>query len=114
VPIEALPPGTWALDARSHRMVGERRGEVFRLGDRMNVEIVRVDPVLRRVDLALSGTSGGGVAGLSGGRSRPATTTVRGGRGRGGRPPARGGKPARGPRPKEGRRSGRAGRRRRG
>ena len=113
VPIEALPPGTWTLDARSHRLVGERRGEVFRLGDRMNVDIVRVDPVLRRVDLALVGTSGGGVASLSGGRARPAATTVRGGRGRKGRSPARGGAPARRPRAKEGRRSGRAGHRRR-
>ncbi|PYT06342.1 MAG: ribonuclease R [Acidobacteria bacterium] len=109
VPIEALPPGVWRHDPGAHRLIGSRPGQVFRLGDRLEVDVVRVDPVFRRVEFAPAGSPGGGIAVMAGrrgrerGRVRPAGVAVFGevpvvsggrvrrGRGRPGKGPAKGG-----------------------
>jgi len=72
VPVMALPPGLWRVDDRSHRLVGSRPGQVYRLGDRLDVDIVRVDRIFRRVEFTVAGSPGGGraAADRAGGRAR--------------------------------------------
>ncbi|MBX5467863.1 MAG: ribonuclease R [Firmicutes bacterium] len=53
VRLESLPQDHWRYDAVHYRLSGERTGLVFRLGDVVEVEVVRVDRQLRRIDLAL-------------------------------------------------------------
>ncbi len=53
---ERLGAEAFEHDARSHALRGTRSGTVFRLGDRIEVRVTRVDPIARRVDLA--GTDG--------------------------------------------------------
>ena len=62
VPVTALPPGLWRADGRSHRLVGPRPGQVYRLGDRIEVTIDRVDRTFRRVEFSVVGSPGGGRA----------------------------------------------------
>src|SRR5690606_27960371 len=53
VHITALPQDYYHFDAAHHRLVGERTGRVFRLGDLLSVQVVRVDLDERKIDLEL-------------------------------------------------------------
>jgi ribonuclease R len=50
--IKSLVDDTYDFEPRSHSLVG-RRGNSFRLGDLIRVEIARVDPDLRELDFRL-------------------------------------------------------------
>ncbi len=54
VRVEELGSDFWEHAPSRHELRGRRTGRAFRLGDRMRVRVVRVDPVRRRVDLALA------------------------------------------------------------
>ena len=41
----------YAFDAVKHRLVGERTGKIYRLGDYMHVQVVRVDLDERKIDI---------------------------------------------------------------
>ena len=45
VPVSTLGDDAFLLDERHQALVGQRRGEVFALGDRVKVELVEADPV---------------------------------------------------------------------
>jgi ribonuclease R len=49
---ERLGAEAFEHDARIHALRGTRSGTVFRLGDRIEVRVTRVDPIARRVELA--------------------------------------------------------------
>lgn len=53
VHITALPQDYYHFDAAHHRLVGERTGQVFRLGDQLSVQVARVDLDERKIDLEL-------------------------------------------------------------
>ncbi len=80
--IKSLVDDTYDFEPRSHSLVG-RRGNTFRLGDPIRVEIVRVDPDLRELDFRLVS---------KGGRTRPARA---GGKKRGGKDGKKAGKAGR-------------------
>jgi ribonuclease R len=48
VPVADIPGDYYQLDAASHTLVGRRSGQRFRLGDRVSVQVARVDKLLRR------------------------------------------------------------------
>jgi ribonuclease R len=50
VHITSLRNDYYAFDAVKHRLVGERSGQVYRLGDKMSVMVVRVDLDERKID----------------------------------------------------------------
>lgn len=50
VHITALKNDYYTYDAAKHRLVGERRGQRYRLGDRMSVIVARVDLSERKID----------------------------------------------------------------
>ncbi len=52
--IERLGEEWFEYDERGHALAGERSGTLFRLGDRIEVRVTRVDTIARRVDLALA------------------------------------------------------------
>ena len=49
---EVLGDETWEVDAVRHRLLGASSGRVLQIGDRFDVRVDRVDPVLRRIDLS--------------------------------------------------------------
>ncbi len=53
VHITNLPHDYYHFEAAQHRLVGDRTRQVFRLGDQMVVQVVRVDLDERKVDLEL-------------------------------------------------------------
>ncbi|MCV6628064.1 MAG: ribonuclease R [Cellvibrionaceae bacterium] len=53
VHISALPQDYYHFEAAQHRLVGEKSRQVFRLGDPLRVQVVRVDLDERKVDLEL-------------------------------------------------------------
>lgn len=53
VHVTSLRNDYYALDAVKHRLVGERSGQVYRLGDRMTVLVTRVDLDERKIDFDL-------------------------------------------------------------
>lgn len=53
VHISALPKDYYHFEAAQHRLVGEKSRQVFRLGDELKVQVVRVDLDERKVDLEL-------------------------------------------------------------
>ncbi len=55
VHVSSLKSDYYNFDASHHRLVGERSGTVFRLGDDVQVQVVRVDLDDRKVDLELLG-----------------------------------------------------------
>ncbi|MCL6562158.1 MAG: ribonuclease R [Firmicutes bacterium] len=59
VRVESLPRDHWVYDPVHYRLRGERTGIGFRLGDTVEVEVVRVDRQLRRIDLGLVLPQGG-------------------------------------------------------
>jgi ribonuclease R len=48
VPIAEIPNDAYQLDPSLHALVGRRSGKRFRIGDRIPVQVVRVDKLLRR------------------------------------------------------------------
>jgi ribonuclease R len=48
VPAAEIPDDNYQLDSNQHALVGKRTGRRFRLGDRIPVQVVRVDKLLRR------------------------------------------------------------------
>ncbi len=50
VHITSLRNDYYAFDATKHRLVGERSGQVYRLGDKMTVMVARVDLDERKID----------------------------------------------------------------
>ena len=61
VHITGLPRDYYNFEAAHHRLVGERTGRVFRLGDRLNVIVTRVDVDERKIDFDLvDGSHDGG------------------------------------------------------
>jgi len=50
VHITALKNDYYRFDAQHHRLVGERTGKVYRLGDRIRVRVARVDLDAREID----------------------------------------------------------------
>ena len=56
VHITALPQDYYRFDAPKHRLVGERTRKVFRIGDQVRVQVVRVDLDERKVDFELVGS----------------------------------------------------------
>ncbi|MFE8072715.1 ribonuclease R [Marinobacteraceae bacterium S3BR75-40.1] len=55
VHVSALHGDFYHFDPVKHRLVGERTGLVFRLGDEMRVQVARVDLEDRKIDLELVG-----------------------------------------------------------
>ena len=55
VHITGLPQDYYQHDATHHRLVGERTRQVFRLGDELKVQVVRVDLDERKIDFELTG-----------------------------------------------------------
>jgi len=55
VHITGLPQDYYNFDAAHHRLVGERTGQAFRLGDELAVQVVRVDLDERKIDFELAG-----------------------------------------------------------
>lgn len=55
VHVTALPKDYYTHEASQHRMVGERTGRIFRLGDKLTVKVVRVNLDERKIDFELAG-----------------------------------------------------------
>lgn len=53
VHITGLPKDYYSHEAAHHRLVGERTGRIFRLGDELRVMVVRVDLNERKIDFGL-------------------------------------------------------------
>ena len=81
VHVTGLPKDYYNHEAAQHRMVGERTGRIFRLGDKLRVKVVRVNLDERKIDFELAGeeTSGnhlgankpaGKFTGKAGGKAR--------------------------------------------
>lgn len=51
--ITSLPKDYYGFDPISHRLVGENRGMIFRLSDKLNVRLTNVDMDERRIDFEL-------------------------------------------------------------
>lgn len=58
--ITALPSDYYHFDAPKQRLVGERTRKVFKLGDRLRVQVARVDLDDRKIDFELIGTLSSG------------------------------------------------------
>ncbi len=79
VHVTALKNDYYHFDPSHHRLVGERSGRVYRLGDPIEVRVVRVDLDERKIDLALP-DEGGGEAPSPGGSRRSRRRGKRGGK----------------------------------
>jgi ribonuclease R len=55
VHVTGLPKDYYNHEASQHRMVGERTGRIFRLGDKLTVKVVRVNLDERKIDFELAG-----------------------------------------------------------
>jgi ribonuclease R len=58
VHVSSLSNDYYHFDAAKHRLVGERTGQSYRLGDQVEVVVVRVDLEDRRIDFELKGLIG--------------------------------------------------------
>ncbi len=56
VPVSEIPNDYYQLDPSLHALVGRRSGQRFRLGDRIRVQVARVDKLLRRVYFVPTGS----------------------------------------------------------
>ena len=56
--VASLDSDYYFFDAPGHRLVGESSGKVYRLGDRIEVVLVRVAPEERKIDFALPSAAG--------------------------------------------------------
>jgi ribonuclease R len=57
VHISTLPDDYYYFDEASHSLVGQRTKRTFRLGDKVQVTVVRVDLARRQLDFRIKGTS---------------------------------------------------------
>ncbi len=57
VHVTQLPPDYWVFNEQQHTLIGERTHQVFRLADKVQVKVVRVDLDARRIDFALVGSA---------------------------------------------------------
>jgi ribonuclease R len=71
VHITALPEDYYHFDPVHHHLTGERRRRVFRLGDRLQVRLMRVDLDERKIDLDYLGREGEPVAAPAAARDAP-------------------------------------------
>jgi ribonuclease R len=87
VHISELGNDYFHFDAVRHQLLGERTGQRYRIGDRIAVQVARVDLTTSRIDFVLApGTRLRGPLAASGQRAgKGARAAERGGRGRGGR-----------------------------
>ncbi len=69
VHITALGNDYYHFDAAHHRLMGERTRQIFRLGDKMRVRVVRVDLDEAKIDFELAGAPAGGKRGAGPKRS---------------------------------------------
>jgi ribonuclease R len=60
VHISELGADYFHFDPPRHQLLGERTGQRFRLGDRVEVRVVRVDMERGRIDFVLASTEEGG------------------------------------------------------
>jgi ribonuclease R len=51
--VSSLKSDYYQHDAKQHRLVGDRSGQVYGLGDRVRVKVVRVNLDERKIDLEL-------------------------------------------------------------
>ena len=58
VHISTLPDDYYYFDEASHTLVGQRTKRAFRLGDKVEVTVVRVDLQRRQLDFRVKGTLG--------------------------------------------------------
>ena len=58
VHISTLPDDYYFFDELSHSLVGQRTKRTFRLGDKVEVTVVRVDLQRRQLDFRIKGTMG--------------------------------------------------------
>ena len=70
VHVTALKNDYYHFDPSHHRLVGERSGRTYRLGDPIEVKVVRVDLDERKIDLALPDEAGEEALSRSSRRSR--------------------------------------------
>jgi ribonuclease R len=54
VHISELPSDYFHFDATKHTLLGERSGKQYRLGDRLQVKLVRVDLETSKIDFVLA------------------------------------------------------------
>ena len=59
VHVTSLKRDYYQYDQAHHRLVGERTGRCYQLGDRLEVVIVRVDMEERKIDFDLAGSDAG-------------------------------------------------------
>jgi ribonuclease R len=88
VHVSTMADDYYRFEDRAHVLRGESNGRVYRLGDRVTVQVVRVDMERRQIDLGLSeilDTVRRGDRSRRPGRGRPATRQE-GKRAKGGRP----------------------------
>jgi len=96
VHVTALKRDYYQFDAAHHRLVGELTGRNYRLGDRLEVMVARVNMEDRKIDFDLAGGDDEPEAGKTrrkGGKGRKGNQDTKGGKGRARKPAARG-KPA--------------------
>jgi ribonuclease R len=58
VHISTLPDDYYHYEELSHSLVGQRTKRTFRLGDKVQVTVVRVDLQRRQLDFRIQGTQG--------------------------------------------------------
>jgi len=73
VHVTALPGDYYHFDPVHHRLAGERSGRSFRLGDTVEVQVMRVDLDERKIDFGMSEKT---IAAPIGRKKRGAETTV--------------------------------------
>jgi ribonuclease R len=71
VHVSSMADDYYRFDERGHALRGENTGKTYRLGDRVGVQVVRVDLERRQVDLALVDVLERAAAGGGRGRGRP-------------------------------------------
>jgi len=83
VHVSGLPGDYYHFDPVHHRLAGERSGRSFRLGDSIEVKVMRVDLDERKIDFELSEAAGKAAPGRSRGNPANAGKGGRGGKGAG-------------------------------
>ena len=71
VHITALGNDYYHFDAAHHRLMGERTRQIYRLGDKVRVRVVRVDLDETKIDFELVGVTGGAKTGKAPKQRRP-------------------------------------------
>jgi ribonuclease R len=103
VHVSSMTDDYYQFNEKAHTLKGENTGKAYRLGDRVEVQVARVDLEQRKIDFALldvlQRAAASGPARRRGGRSSERPSGRSSGRPtpprRGGKPPRAGGRPAR-------------------